>query len=407
MDRRNLLVGIAAVGAAVSAQAQTPPPPVERAAAAAGQAALPIVLDGAGASGPGWDVICREAARAQYMVIGEEHGLAETPRLATALYRHLRPTGLREVILETSAGAAKDLEAAASRGVEGLTSLVRRDEPGPPFYGWRPEAEFLTAVRGMSSGPRLFLGIDYEIWWSDRRLIPLLQQEAPPGARAALAALKAASDEGWRRFSATRDLLQLYLINGDPELVGAVGRAWPRPRPETRLALATLQETVEINRLFAARQGYASNQRRAAFLRANLARHLVRKPDAKLLVKVGTEHATRGVNSVGGFDVGSLLPEAAALRGERSFHLLVVGGADGRHAVMDATTFKSRSEPVSDLADMGLDALRLPQDGIVAVDLRPLRTFAAGDRLPPQLVRHIMGFDVLVVVNRSTASVSL
>jgi hypothetical protein len=407
MDRRALLAGIAAGAAGWNAHGQPAPAPIDRLAAAAREGALGLALKGTRAAGPGWDLVSREASNAQFVVIGEEHGIAETPALATALYRHVRPNGLRDVVLETSADTAKALEIATAQGVEDLRRLVRANQPGPPFYGWRAEAEFLATVRSLTPGPARLIGIDYEIWWFDRQRVSQLQREAPPGAKAALAALRAASDEGWRKFHASRNLLDLYLINGDPSLVAAVRAAWRNPRPDVEMTLATLQETVEINRLFAARQGYASNQRRAAFLRANLVSLLTRRPTARLLVKVGTEHATRGLNSVGGFDVGSLLPEAAALRGGRSLHLLIVGGANGRHAVMDASALQTREEPVSDFRDMGLDALGLPRDGIVVVDLRPLRRFAVGDRLPPQLARHIMGFDILVIVNRSTPSVAL
>jgi hypothetical protein len=402
LDRRSILGGLALGVVAPRASAQ-PAAPIERLRELARDALLPITSNGGGFAGAGWEVLVREGRASEFFLLGEEHGIAETPRFAAALYGELRGAGFDRVAIETSGPTAAALDRAARGGLAGLRQFAHADPPGPPFYGWQPEAEFLAQVRRLTPGGQVLWGLDYEIWWSDRPLIGRLRQLAPAAATGPLLTLQQASGAAWAKFAATRDLLGLYAINGDPGLVRDVRSAWPRPTAEAALILDTLEETVEINRLFAAGQGYASNQRRASFLRRNLVRHLQADAAAgrrsKVLVKFGTTHTTRGVNAVGGFDIGSLLPEVAATRGGKSFHIMVLGGEGGRHAVVDPKSLGLQTQPTEELQQSGLAALDLPKDGAWLVDLRPLRRLAAQDRLPPQLTRHIHGYDALVVWN--------
>ena len=46
----------------------------------------PLVYDCEGFSGAGWDFLSSEAHYAHYFLIGEEHGIAENPILAAALF---------------------------------------------------------------------------------------------------------------------------------------------------------------------------------------------------------------------------------------------------------------------------------------------------------------------------------
>jgi len=130
------------------------------------------------------------------------------------------------------------------------------------------------------------------------------------------------------------------------------------------------------------------------------------------MFKFGATHVVRGVSWTGVHDIGSMAAEAAALRGGRSFHLLVGGGADGQHGVINPTNMSIMPTPVDMLdPEFGLGFLlaEVPKTGMYVLDLRPLRSLvASADRLTalnnPEAVRVIHGFDALVVWNRTTAT---
>ena len=99
-NRRMLLTGAGALALAPLAQAQTPTPPAgpptqavmqQRLLDTAKQNLYPMSFDGSRFSGPGWDLLQKETAAAEFVLFGEEHGMNETPILAKELFLSLRP----------------------------------------------------------------------------------------------------------------------------------------------------------------------------------------------------------------------------------------------------------------------------------------------------------------------------
>src|SRR5690606_38237303 len=96
--------------------------------------------------------------------------------------------------------------------------------------------------------------------------------------------------------------------------------------------LATLEETLEINKLWVTGEAWRSNERRAAHLRSNFLRHWKQASQAgeapRVLLKFGASHVVRGRNMSDVFDIGALLPDLAAMEGRPSFGLLVLPGVE-------------------------------------------------------------------------------
>jgi hypothetical protein len=257
-------------------------------------------------------------------------------------------------------------------------------------------------------------GLDYEVT-GDRRLIARLKAKAPARAVPALAALDAASQAAWANWRATRNPAVLFTFAGDPGLVRAVRAAWPSRDRDASLILDTLEETLEINALFP-EKGWESNQRRARFNRRNLVAHLDRASAQgrrpKVLFKMGESHMMRGVNWTGNFDVGSLVPEAAELRGGKAFSFLAGGaGADARHGVLNPTDMSVADAPVDMFAQLGLQFLidGLGAPGPAVLDLRPLWPLLGSVRRlkalnNPSAVKTLLAFDALVVLPGTTGA---
>jgi len=168
----------------------------------------------------------RQARDAQFTLVGEEHGVAETAQLSAALFKALRPSGYRRMAIELSPIIAQDIETAARRnGLQGILQLFASPDTWSPMY-LREEAQFLAAV--VAAAPkteRVLWGFDREIF-SDRYLISRLEAKVPPRARASYARLKDASTGSAERRAKNPGAEPPFLFAAEPAvavlLVGAV-----------------------------------------------------------------------------------------------------------------------------------------------------------------------------------------
>lgn len=420
IDRRRLLAaglasGIAPALLAASAEAQPATPAAaksreERIAAAARDARRKLDFDGRSFSGPAWDWLAERGRASHFFLLGEEHGIAENPKLAAQLFRALVPAGYSKIAIEISPPMAGELDRALLGGMDGLRRHFADPAAQVAFYGMKEEAEFLADARAALPGRSPFLwGTDYDIG-ADRRLIALLKpRRKPAAAQDALLALERASSESWARWSQTHNPQFIYSFSGDPALVRAVRAAWPRPDAQASQILETLESTFTINRLWVEGQGFRSNEMRSEAMRQNFLRHWRAEKKAgrspKVLLKYGASHVVRGRHNSEVYDLGALVPEIAAIEGGRAFHLLVLNGPGRDVAILDPTSFTYKPGPANSYSQ-GLDPIisQAWPDAFTLVETAPLRPLLSNERDPahPQLVRVVHGFDAVLVLSGST-----
>lgn len=420
IDRRALLAsgGLIAAAPAAGAFAHQSKPSAaadDRLIARAVETRRRLDFDGARFSGAAYEWLVSQGRSAQFFLLGEEHGIAENPRLAAQLFGDLVPAGYSRVAIEISPPMAFEIDRALQRGgADGVRALFADEGARVAFFGMREEVEWLAAARRSVPGntPMLW-GADYEVA-ADRKLIArLVDKRKPAAAQRALEALAAASGASWAEYARTRDLTRTLGFAGDPALVRAVREAWPRRDAETDWILETLEETQEINRLWVSRQGLASNQRRAALLRRNFLRHWHAERRAgrspRVMLKFGSSHMVRGLTGVQTFDLGTLVPEIAAIEGRTSFNLLVVPGRGSQTAVLDPTTFRYAPAAPKDGYLEGLQGLAnaVWQDAFTLFDTHLLRPLASSRSTDPELMRAIHGFDAILVMSGSHPSANL
>ncbi|WGM38183.1 hypothetical protein [Caulobacter sp. NIBR1757] len=416
LDRRSLFATLAGAGlaAATPAMAQEPPKTtwLDRLKTGFKDGRLPVAIDlNGGVSGAGWDWLLAEGAKASFFAFGEEHGMAQVPVLVRELAIALKPDRL---VLEISPPIAQDIDQAARGGVEGLKAYYRANPPGPAFYTMADETRMLAAVRSALPGKKqLIWGLDYEVIM-DRRLIARLKAKAPASAKAALAAVEAASQAGWATFATTKNLSKVFTFAGDPALIEALIAAWPSPDRDSADILETLLQTLRTNRAYTEERYFQSNAIRADFMKASFVRQWrAASPKPRILFKFGGGHMVRGRSMTEVYDIGNLLAETATLEGGSSFHLLVIPLNGGRQAAMNPTAnFAYEDVAVSTIEEMALEPLAelaLPQ-GSTLVDLRPLRRFMSASvtaKADARLARVVHGYDAILLVRDSVASKNL
>ena len=375
-------------------------------------------LDHAGGkfSGPAWDALVGAGAAARFFLLGEEHGIAENPKLAAELFGALAPKGYGRFVIEVSPPMARALDRAAGSGLEGLLAQYAKPGGVPAFFGMKEEAEMLVAVRSSVSEPDPVLwGVDYEVG-GDRLLISELEgMRKPDSASAALAALRDASDAAWAKYEETRGPQYIFSFSGDPALVRSLREAWPRRSAVATEILDALEETLEINRLWVAERGWESNARRAEYMRRNFAAHWTAGTKAgkgpRVFAKMGASHMLRGRSMTEVYDLGSLIHETAALHGDTVFHLLVLPGSGSRVAVFNPSAWRFEPGPPKDSYMEGLEPITKAafDDAFTLIDLRPLRPLLGHwrDDSDPNLMRVVHGFDAVLILSGSTPSTNL
>lgn len=376
-----------------------------------------LEFDGAVFSGPAWDRLLEEGKEAHFFLLGEEHGIAENPKLAAALFEALTSSGYNKLVIEISPTMADKLDQAIQQGgISGLRSLFAEPGGEPAFFGMQEEAEMLVAIRNsVADSELMFWGVDYEVL-GDRQLIHELEEmEKPADAKAALSTLATASNLSWSKHTETGNPAFIFSFSGDPELVRAIRHVWPDREARASQILDTLEETLTINAMFLEGRNWASNSRRAALIRRNFLRHwnieAANGSAPKVMVKMGASHLVRGRSNTEAFDLGSLIPELAEMSGTRTFSVLVLPGKGASTAVFDPVRLTyNAAEPkdgyADDLAPLTSAAL---SDAFTLIDLRPLREVRGLSRATTNqnLLKAIMGYDMVLVMSGSSASTAM
>src|SRR5215207_5750029 len=108
-------------------------------------ARLPITEVNGRLQGEGGARLIEAVRSAQYVLVGEEHGVAQVPRLVRALLEVARPLGFSRLVIEVSPVQAERLNALARTPAprQGLNTLFSRWLDAMPFYTLREEADLL------------------------------------------------------------------------------------------------------------------------------------------------------------------------------------------------------------------------------------------------------------------------
>ena len=403
------------VATALLAENEASPLDEIRAAAEANRYIL--AYDGDVFAGPGWDKMITEGRSADFFLIGEEHGIAENPRLVAQLFTELANHGYTKLAIEISPPMATVVDSTLrENGLDGLRQLFSQSGGEPAFFGMKEEAELLAAVRRAvpANEPALW-GTDYEVA-SDRILLAELERADPPDqARAELDELVAASRAAWDKYDDTGSPQYIFSFSGDPALVTAVRDAWTDPSPWVDSILRTLEETLRINKLWVNGDGYNSNVRRGTLMRQNFLAHWQGLDPAqarpKVMAKYGASHLVRGRNMTETFDLGALLPELAAIERRRTVSIMVLPGIDSMVAVLDPSRWQYVSAPAKDNYAKGLEPVvdAAYADKFTLIDLAPLRSLVTrrSTGAHPNLLKTVTGFDYLLVMSGSTPSSEL
>jgi hypothetical protein len=370
------------------------------------RAEAPLSIHDGRLAGAGGDILRAALTSAQFVVLGEDHGIAQIPALGAALCAELAPIGFRHLAVEVGPSVAPELQAfaRASDGPARAAAFVRRYPETIAFYDWKEELAMLAACAQLD-----LWGLDQELVGATGYVVTKILETKPgPAATAALQALLRDHAAARTQAIKTGDYGKLVLVSGPEAMFEAARDALAKDgTPDARALFASLLESRAIYLGQAGPEPYVSNRRRARLMKATFLDDLsaaarADKAFPKVMIKIGAWHAYRGLNPLHSSEIGNLIAEAAEGHKVEAVNLLVLGvkGAQlGAAGVGRAPT----ARPVDLTADPDFKMLA-PLFSEVARDwmLFDLRTLRSGFRklgpVDPELERVIFGFDFVVLI---------
>ena len=376
---------------------------------------LAISVDKGTLSGPGAAHLLQASRQAQYVLLGEDHGVAEIAQFSSAYFNALAPAGFTTLVTENGPVAASALEGMLKRP-DAVAAIARFDATYPDaiaFYTMRQEAEMLAGF-ALAAGPRFEQwGIDQEFIGTAKYLIArMLAQPVNPAARAKLEALRQMEAVAYQKAAATGNPMEYLMLSASDEELASLRPLLAGPKEQTALGLLdALLDSRAIYQKSASKvpgDRDLSNRMRLALLKRTLGSRLGVR-EQKLVVKVGANHAYKGINPLNNRDVGNFLAERAEGQGLTSLHLIVLA-AKGKQLRFAGAGKPPQPAPIElDGAAFKLLAGAGATDGSWSLfdlrSLRPgLRKLVAGDI---DMLNLINGYDFALVIPEGSASTQL
>lgn len=414
----------------------TPPSPQPRKAPSPGSmpatsSALPPQLDSltvelqrramgmscsrAGIAGPGAAFLLDRARRAEFVLVGEDHGIAEIPQFCAGLAESLSSTGFSALAVECGPEAAH-LMSSLLREPDPSASFRQFDHEYPwtfPFFNWAEEVEMLERVR--RSGMALW-GLDQEfILGTPYYFSRLSDLAAGKEAKQLAEEYRERAREADREVVTRSDPSRIYLLAMTAADFDRLERAFARESLEAKRLLTELRASWDIYGKDSRNEGRAANRARSLLMKRRLHEELPDGSKARVMFKFGANHAMRGRSLIGVYDLGNHVTELADARGGESFHILILAVSGASNAYRAFTKDPAaKAEPYDLVAGLeGLvDARPLVaaarQDEWTVIDLvsvrRKLRELGGVDRGMDLL---IWGYDALVLIPGATPSTLL
>ncbi|HEV8365634.1 MAG TPA: hypothetical protein VGQ52_19125 [Gemmatimonadaceae bacterium] len=376
-----------------------------------------IRLSGGRLDGRGGRMLVDEGKSARFFLVGEEHGVAQTPAIVQALLSELRPAGYNTFAIEVSPLQGQRLDAIARgpRATERLDSLMATWFSAVPFYTLAEERSLLASAMTAqeSLAPMRIWGLDYDVS-ADRLFLRELEALAPPSGRAAVQRARALADSGFAAVSrpGRPDPSKLFAWSAPDSIFTALRAALGSKPPARGSAIIdAFERTARINRLFLSGRVYESNLMRSGYLRENFTKHFATASRGgvtpRVLFKFGGSHMMRGWNYTHTLDIGTAATIIAESRGERSFNVLILGGPGSKSTRMNIMSLQYDALGDAEIEDDNVAWLRpaVADSGWSLFDMRAVRLDYVKRRaqaLTPVQDRFLHAYDAIVVLKGST-----
>jgi len=387
----------------------------------------PFTIEDGYLRGLGADALSRAARDNQFIMVGEDHGIRELPQFVGALFEAAKPAGYSHLAVEIGPITGRWLETMmrAPDSQQQVDAFLGRYIPFTlPFFFWKEESQMLErVVKSIPNSRNVVWGLDQEFIVSPTYMFERLAAIAPTKAARDIATQYATSAAaGDKAMLKTGNPGAVWMVTAtDADVLRLKNAFTAKSGSEAAEIISEMSVSRDIYRMFNSGTNYESNQKRDALMK----KHFIDAYNAakargekmpKAIVKLGANHVFRGPSITGSYEIGSFIPEFAAITGSHSFGILVVVAKGTWNAYRPFGSTEAdktqKYDPLTtseyNIFDMkSVLAAASPPDWTF-IDLRPVRAMSVNGALrglDPKARRLISSFDAVVVVPEGHASV--
>ncbi|HKA36850.1 MAG TPA: hypothetical protein VKH43_08520 [Thermoanaerobaculia bacterium] len=363
-----------------------------------------LVLEGGRLTGPGAAFLVREGGKGQFLLLGEDHNVAEIPRLTAALFAELHAQhGYDYLADEQDLWMCSEISKPPYLGREEQIRALRAKYRNAFTFEGDEEVAMLADIGRISTAKVA------RIWGLDQifgalhvleRLEAIAADDSVRGRVRALVDFARPYESG--RYVPGKRLMSEVELPEDLVTIPTWYRARAKDSAEGAFLADQLGKSVRIyaNWRHAAIEkqptGYESNREREENMKDLFLRYYrdAERRDGRLpkvLFKFGHWHLYRGQSPGSVFTLGNFASEFAKSNASSSFAAAIYQD-DGPGSKKDWSSWAPWARPFIEA--------EFPE-GWTVLDLRPLRSLAHARRLgtiPPELWRLLFGFEALILL---------
>ena len=379
-----------------------------------------ITLQDGHLSGSGLAILQDALKDAQFVLLGEDHGIAQIPQIDSAIYDMIAPQGFHTFAIEVGPLVGARLQSWVNQK-DGRAQLAALDKQYPfsiAFYDWSEEYDLLSKCSQAFPGKCRMWGLDQELMGSSGLILQAIL-DTHPGPEASKET-KQLLDENTTKYAAAAksgNPGELFMMSAsDTELNHLKDLLAKEGSARSQALLASLIESREIYQKNMSNNGFESNRQRALLMKSNFHRNYQHAVHAdatppKIVFKFGFWHMYKGFNPMHNNDLGNLVAELADVQSAKSVHigLLAVKGKQLKFAGMgrpfEPADLNLAQDKDSDFLYLKPMFDNLASDGFSLFDLRAFRKgFSSLGPIDKDLERLIFGYDFLILIPNATPS---
>ena len=375
-----------------------------------------LSVRGAQFSGTGAQLLLSAIAQSRFVLVGEWHELAETPKFWQGVCSAAGPAGFHSMAVEEGPLIAAELQRWA-RQPDGQTRLAAFEKQFPDslnIYNTIEEFEMLQRCSASAQGGAFRLwGVNQEgLGAAGLMLERILDTQPGRESEVAIRGLLEKNGDASARAMQTGKISDLYMISADDrDLAAAASVLQKDGTPQARSLFASLTRSHEINRAWP-----ADAERRFRLMNtlfsADYAEAARSEPSPpKVLLKFGSFHLYRGLNPMHQSGLGNYVAEFAARHGAQSLHICLMPVKGSGFMFPGVGRRPTRLRPFNLNDDPRSRYLQPIFANLLAADwtlfdLRPLRKVIdqQSAMISSELATLISGMDILVMIPEATPS---
>jgi hypothetical protein len=270
-------------------------------------------------AGPAAYLLESAVAQSQFVLVGEQHGFAESPLFWSALCSIAVPRGFHTMAIEEGPLAAGELAEWSARadGEAQLLAFTKQYPGSIDIYTTHEDFAMLQHCAHVSPTQFHLWGLNQEAPGASPFIVERILDTHPgPQASAAMQQLLQQNDAAYARTLQTGSIDDLFMLSAnDQELARDAQLLKQQATPEGQSLFASFIESHQINRVSPADPANAARRTQLMihlFTANYSAAARAQSTPPKVLFRFGALHIYRGLNAVHGRGIGSYIAGFAA-----------------------------------------------------------------------------------------------